>query len=92
MNPFGSFLIIHFEAGGHTQNLVWQKKGHESGLHHHGYDHRDWDGFTNRPHKEIHEGFQGNIEETYPTDYTKRPLPFEKDVENLREKICGYES
>ena len=109
MNPFGSFLIIHFEAGGHTQNLVWQKtfwpvavnlvaladsfdanltlqfnpqwaeyilndenryillkewqkRGHEVSLHHHGYDHRDWDGFTNRPNKKNHRGFRGDIE------------------------------
>ena len=27
----------------------WARRGHEIGLHHHGADHPDWDGFTNRP-------------------------------------------
>lgn len=26
----------------------WQEKGHEIALHHHGYDHANWNGFTNR--------------------------------------------
>ena len=39
----------------------WQRQGHEVGLHHHGYDHGDWDGYTNRPGKESDPKFLGNI-------------------------------
>ncbi len=106
MKPYGSFLVIHFEVGGDTNNLEYQKKywptavnlvkladqysakltmqfnpqwaeyilndqnkinllrkwqqhGHEVGLHHHGYDHGDWNGYTNRPRKEDDPGFWG---------------------------------
>ena len=106
MNPYGSFLVIHFEVGGDTKNLEyqkvywpsainlvdlanqydvkltlqfnpqwpeyilndqnklnllkkWQQHGHEVGLHHHGYDHGDWNGYTNRPRKEDDSRFRG---------------------------------
>lgn len=39
----------------------WQHQGHEVGLHHHGYDHGDWDGFTNRKGKEDDPGYRGNV-------------------------------
>ena len=106
MNPYGSFLAIHFEVGGNNRNLEYQKKywptavnlvnlayqysanltlqfnpqwaeyilndqnklnllrkwqqhGHEVGLHNHGYDHGDWNGYTNRPRKEDDPRFRG---------------------------------
>ena len=37
----------------------WQQHGHEVGLHHHGYDHGDWNGYTNRPRKEDDPRFRG---------------------------------
>ena len=37
----------------------WRQHGHEVGLHHHGYDHGDWNGYTNRPRKEDDPRFQG---------------------------------
>ncbi|MBI3378242.1 MAG: hypothetical protein HY035_07580 [Nitrospirae bacterium] len=39
----------------------WQRHGHEAGLHHHGYDHRDWDGYTNRRGKENNSSYRGNV-------------------------------
>ena len=39
----------------------WQHQGHEVGLHHHGYDHADWDGFINREGKEDDPGYSGNV-------------------------------
>ncbi len=39
----------------------WQQHGHEVGLHHHGYDHGDWNGYTNRPRKEDDPRFRGTI-------------------------------
>ena len=44
-------------------NLIkeWQKQGHEVGLHHHGYDHGNWNGYTNRPDKENDPRFRGRI-------------------------------
>jgi hypothetical protein len=41
----------------------WQHQGHEVGLHHHGYDHGDWDGFTNRKGKEGDPRFRGNVQD-----------------------------
>jgi hypothetical protein len=41
----------------------WQKNGHEVALHHHGYDHMDWNGYTNRPDKKDEPAYRGNIEE-----------------------------
>ncbi|MBU3933589.1 MAG: hypothetical protein KKH11_02840 [Candidatus Omnitrophica bacterium] len=110
MNPYGSFLVIHFEVGGNTRSLEyqeefwpaavdlihmadeyeakltlqftpqwreyilrdqnkldlvrrWQKHGHELGLHHHGCDHGDWDGYTNRVGKEVDPKFRGSIQD-----------------------------
>jgi len=37
----------------------WQNRGHEIGLHHHGYDHGNWNGYTNRPGKENEPRFRG---------------------------------
>lgn len=44
-------------------NIVrgWQEMGHEVGLHHHGYDHGDWNGYTNRPGKEDDPRFRGSV-------------------------------
>lgn len=39
----------------------WQKQGHEVGLHHHGYDHGDWNGYTNRTGKEGDPKFRGSV-------------------------------
>ncbi|UCG68944.1 MAG: hypothetical protein JSV09_14325 [Thermoplasmata archaeon] len=39
----------------------WQRHGHEVGLQHHGYDHGDWNGYTNRPEKEDDSRFRGNV-------------------------------
>jgi len=39
----------------------WQKCGHEVALHHHGYDHGDWDGYTNRFGKENDPRFRGRV-------------------------------
>ena len=108
MNPFPTFLAIHFEVGGNTSSLRyqkecwpavtdlvslaeqyaanltlqfnpqwaeyiledqnrfgllkrWQERGHEIGLHHHGYDHGDWNGFTNRPDKDKDPRYRGGI-------------------------------
>lgn len=41
----------------------WQQHGHEVGLHHHGYDHGDWNGFTNRVGKEVDPKFRGSIQD-----------------------------
>ncbi len=41
----------------------WLHQGHEAGLHHHGYDHGDWDGFTNRAGKEDDPKYRGNVGE-----------------------------
>jgi hypothetical protein len=106
--PYGSFLAIHFEVGGHTKNLEyqesfwpaaidlvdlayeygarltlqfnpqwaeyiledrnklnllrkWQQQNHEVAIHHHGYDHGDWNGYTSRPGKECQPRFRGNV-------------------------------
>jgi hypothetical protein len=106
--PYGSFLVIHFEVGGHTESLEyqesfwpaaidlvdlayqygvrltlqfnpqwaeyiledrnklnllrkWQQQNHEVAIHHHGYDHGDWDGYTNRPGKEDDPRFRGSV-------------------------------
>ena len=37
----------------------WQQHGHEVGLHHHGYNHGDWNGYTNRPRKQDNIRFRG---------------------------------
>lgn len=44
-------------------NIVrgWQEMGHEVGLHHHGCDHGDWNGYTNRPGKEDDPRFRGSV-------------------------------
>ena len=39
----------------------WQQYGHELALHHHGFDHGDWNGYTNRSSKEHDPKFRGNI-------------------------------
>lgn len=39
----------------------WQQQGHEIGLHHHGYDHGGWNGYTNRPGKEDDPRFRGSV-------------------------------
>ena len=39
----------------------WQQKGHEVGLHHHGYDHGDWNGYTNRRGKELDSRYRGSV-------------------------------
>ncbi len=39
----------------------WQKQGHEVGLHHHGYDHGNWNGYTNRLGMENNPEFRGRI-------------------------------
>ncbi len=39
----------------------WQAMGHEMGLHHHGYDHADWNGYTNRNDKDSEPKYRGNI-------------------------------
>jgi hypothetical protein len=39
----------------------WRQQGHEVGLHHHGYDHEDWNGYTNRIEKENDPKFRGSV-------------------------------
>ena len=41
----------------------WRQQGHEVGLHHHGYDHEDWNGYTNREGKEDDPKFRGSIQD-----------------------------
>ena len=41
----------------------WQQEGHEIGFHHHGYDHGDWNGYTNRVGKEVDPKFRGSIQD-----------------------------
>lgn len=108
--PFSTFFSIHFEVGGHTGNLEyqktlwptatnlikladqykakltlqfnpqwaeyilkdknkfnllkeWQEQGHEVGLHHHGYDHGDWNGYSNRLEAENDPRFRGRVKD-----------------------------
>ncbi len=56
----------------------WQGQGHEIGIHHHGYDHNDWDGYTNRTGKEDHSKFRGNMK-----DMTKIMEQFIRPHKNL---------
>lgn len=39
----------------------WQQEGHEIALHHHGYDHNNWNGYTNRPGKSSDYRYRGSI-------------------------------
>lgn len=39
----------------------WHEGSHEIGLHHHGYDHNDWNGYTNRKGKNNDSKFRGNV-------------------------------
>ncbi len=41
----------------------WSKNGHELAFQHHGADHIDWNGFTNRPDKEMDSRYRGTIED-----------------------------
>jgi hypothetical protein len=41
----------------------WQKQGHEVALHHHGYDHNDWNGYTNRIGKNNDPRHRGNVKD-----------------------------
>lgn len=108
--PYTSFLAIHFEVGGHTRNLAyqrkywpetvelikmanqynakltlqfnpqwaeyilkdgnkfnlikeWQKQDHEIALHHHGCDHGDWNGYTNRDKMHADPKFIGPVKD-----------------------------
>ena len=42
------YEYIAKDAGRLSIVANWTASGHELGLHHHGYDHPDWDGFTER--------------------------------------------
>lgn len=39
----------------------WQDEGHEISLHHHGYDHNNWNGYTNRSGKSSDYRYRGTI-------------------------------
>ena len=41
----------------------WQSQDHEIGIHHHGYDHGDWNGYTNRKGKEDDPKYRGNMKD-----------------------------
>ena len=41
----------------------WQQQGHEISLHHHGYDHGDWNGYSNRAEIRDDPRFRGNIQD-----------------------------
>jgi hypothetical protein len=59
-NPqWAEYILRDPSKLGHLKK--WQQQGHEAGLHHHGYDHGDWDGYTNRPGKEDDPRFRGNV-------------------------------
>jgi len=61
-NPQWAEYILNEE--GHANKIrEWQKKGHEVGLHHHGYEHGDWNGYTNRPGKEDDPRFRGTTKD-----------------------------
>lgn len=72
-NEFGARFTLQFNPQwaeyilkDHNKlNLVtkWQQQGHELGLHHHGYDHGDWNGYTNRVGKEVDPKFRGSIQD-----------------------------
>ncbi|MGM0601214.1 MAG: hypothetical protein ACQETH_15500, partial [Candidatus Rifleibacteriota bacterium] len=47
-NPQWAEYILNSED--RTKLLrLWQQQGHEVAFHNHGYDHRDWSGYSNRP-------------------------------------------
>jgi len=43
----------------------WQAEGHEIGLHHHGYSHVNWDGYTAVASHATDDEYLGDIEEMY---------------------------
>jgi hypothetical protein len=43
--------------------MDWYKNGHELALQHHGADHIDWNGFTNRTNKKNDPRYRGNIQD-----------------------------
>ena len=70
-DQYGSGLTLQFspqwaeyilkDKQRHELVRSWQAHGHEVSLHHHGYDHGDWNGYTNRTDKEHDPRFRGNI-------------------------------
>lgn len=43
----------------------WQRQGHEIAYHHHGLDHPDWDGYSNRIEAKARAGYRGTAEEGF---------------------------
>lgn len=55
--------VEYIAADSSRLNLAqqWVRNGHEWGLHHHGYDHPDWDGFSNRPESQSDRRYRGDM-------------------------------
>ena len=58
-NPqWAEYILLDEER--HELLKRWRQAGHEIGLHHHGYDHGNWNGYTNRAGKEKDIRYRGN--------------------------------
>ncbi len=58
----------------------WQENGHEVGLHHHGYDHPTWNGYTNRRGIENSPQYRGTV---------KDMMKLMRELANPYEILCG---
>ncbi len=75
-NPQWAEYIL-LEKGRHDLLKQWRQEGHEIGLHHHGYDHGSWNGYTNRVGKEKDKRYRGSVSDmmelmgrlAYPKDF-----------------------
>ncbi len=60
LNPqWAEYILMDEDRFGRLKK--WQQDGHEIGLHHHGYDHEDWDGYTNRDEGKRDSKFRGSV-------------------------------
>ncbi|MBU4267665.1 MAG: hypothetical protein KJ808_02295 [Acidobacteria bacterium] len=64
LNPQWAEYILEDNA---KVNLVktWQENGHEMAFHHHGFDHPDWNGYSNRPEAENDGLYLGIVNDGY---------------------------